>query len=376
MAWPNRVYAATRSGGVYRTLNFGVPTDPQPIWEAYNDGLSALDVRSFCLDMSELQADDRMFCIDETNNTVWRREAGGVWQSVLTNAQATTLTGASDGEQLLLVITDHVTGYVYAIMKKEDAYGRHWMLRSIDHGTTWTLAYNGSRAFWYGTLRGFDAHNGLVVYVNCSWPLDHTYICLADDGTTITYLSVGGGNHDYNARLSHCDLGKWYSGVRGWYSLFRIDRAVSATLIAPVVNYGPYGVPGNIWLHETDPNTLATVRAGNIFGLTHDGGITLDVDHILPVGNINNIADNCEEDYWIFGCATPHVQDNEQPVSASVDGYTLTGRSGAMWDTSPYTDSIPVTCSGVTDRGLWAVFDYVPPNPWDVYDCIHELVAP
>lgn len=45
------------------------------------------------------------------------------------------------------------------------------------------------------------------------------------------------------------------------------------------------------------------------------------------------------------------------PLHVSTNGYTLSNRSGTNWNSAPYADSIPDTCGGVIERGLWAVFD-------------------
>lgn len=353
--WPTTVYAATKLLGLYFTEDFKPPEEGQPTWAPLNAGLSNTDLRSFCLDMSAHPCDARMFCLDNTTRTVWRRTTD-TWVSVLTTAEARAIAGAVDTETLHCVITDDETGYVYAALQPPTSvYGKIYMMRSIDHGDTWTAATVTSRNLWYTSLRNIDAHGSLVVLTACNWPLSALAYFSEDGGITWSQIVFGSGNHNYNVIISHSDPGIWYGGVRGpgFYALRKYSVTGATSIIQPDEVIGPYGFAGGIWLHPTDPLIFCTLAHHpanpTSFVKTLDGGVTLAVNQVMPVGDITQFADGVIDNHWVQGCTA----NNRVAVYVSTNGFALTAKAGTNWDTPPYTGAIPKTCGGVTERGLW-----------------------
>ena len=375
MSWPSKVYAATESLGVFYSVDFGGPTDPMPTWTALNDGLSSVALRAFCLDRSATPMDARMFCIDTATRTVWRRTTG-TWAAVLTEAQAKIIAGTSGPEKLLSVITDPITGYVYALLQVQDGTGAFRMMRSTDHGTTWTAHTIVGNSFWYGDTNNIDAYNSLVVVNACNWPLNYKIKHSEDDGATWISVTTDGSNHSYNVMISPCDPDVWYAGTRGSiYSLVKYSTAAGdpGTVLTPSGDTiaGPYGTGGSIWFHPTNPDIFAVMNhhpVNNNFLLTLDRGITAAVSH-SALGYLTQFAEHCDYQQWVQGCT-----GSGQAVFVSTDGYTVTDRSGTNWNTPPYTNAIPTTSGGVIARGLWSLRE--PTLPWSIYSCMFEQEAP
>ncbi len=89
MTWPNKIYVATKTLGVYYTGNFSDPA-AQPIWTQINTGLPATDCREFALDPHNQKG--RQFVLLEASRTLYMRE-DGAWAAILTEAEADTLVG-------------------------------------------------------------------------------------------------------------------------------------------------------------------------------------------------------------------------------------------------------------------------------------------
>jgi len=371
MAWPLRTWAATTALGVYYTMDSLDPAAAQPTWVAVNDGLSNTDIRSFCLDRHETVPDSRMFCIDNTTKTVWRR-TGGNWSSVLTSADARAIAGFTHGETLTSVIVDDVTGYVYALLNNAAASGSadKGVMRSVDNGTTWTAVTQGAyeNSYYYSNI---DAYNGLVVYSKQYGAVSAREWYSTDHGATWSVVNMlGMTSAPKCTRIHHAAGDTWYGSwfaVGAAYDLLRGNTGgVISQMMATQVN-GPQVTAGGIWPDPVDANHLLIAARQITVHIIEsvDAGVSASSDTIVSVQYMYEIADGCEYDYWVQGCVSPYAIGARAIVYASPDAVTLTNKSGSNWNTPPYTDAIPVTCGGVTQRGLWVVPEGppVPPVP-------------
>ena len=369
MAWPLRTWAATQTLGVYYTLDSLDPAAAQPAWTALNTGLSNTDVLSFCLDRSEDPADGRMFCIDNTTRTLWRRVIGD-WSAVLTSAAARTLAGFVASEVLWSVTVDDITGYVYANLAELAASSKVAVLRSIDHGNTWTAVVAISAAAFIYTISNIDAYNGLVVFMRMRLipgTVGHWYS--VDHGATWSALGTAGLPAPLCARINRAAGNYWYGnfGIAGvQYGLTRGNTAGAGANLWEVEQYGPQATAGGIWCDPLDANrsVSAAWAVNSIFVVTTDAFATIDSNNAISITYMHEIADCCEYGYWVQGCSLP-VTPGRAPVYVSTDGVTLGQKSGTNWETPPYTNAIPVTCGGIAGRGLWLVpgAPPVPPAP-------------
>lgn len=352
MAVPNRVYAATGSKGVYRCGAFTASGD-QPVWAAYNTGLAATTPTAFCLDRSASPWDARMFCIQ--GGDLYRRVAGGDWAVVLTAAEAIALTQA--GQDMKSVITDPVTGYVYV-----PTYGKPgendrssvYLLRSIDHGDNWTATTIATYLIAVYNMSNVDAYDSAVAFAYVRAIATSEKVCYSvNDGTSWTEVGVSAtgalpGDHVRVHPASGIIYGlSWDSD----YDVFRLDPTTGAVSYPAGGNgAGPYG--GSLWCDPDDADHAATFYRN--FRETSDDWATLATDQDMN-DNYREIARGCEDDCWVHGRI-----NNGAAVAVSTNGYTLSHRSGANYDSSPYTDSIPTDCGGIIECGLWTVFD--PPS--------------
>ena len=361
MAWPDRVYVATAALGIFYTDAF-TATGDQPVWGTINGGLPATTITAFCLDRHEVPANTRMFCI--VSGTIYRRTTGD-WAAVLTSAEANTLAGFSSGQTLSSVIVDSETGYVYGLLRVENATAPIGVVRSIDHGTTWTAVTARASAFNYA-LGNIDAHDGLVVFTTVPSAAIKCYAYYSrDNGSTWAYHYVGEHLSAYNLPvLIHRQLTEtWYGGHATSANLFDLFKATPAgyTILSTSEGYGPYAA-GGLWIDPDDDDHMLVLNDSldSYARETSDDWTSLDAENATNPQHINVLGEDCENDAWVTG----RINDANGPyVYVTTDGYTMTHRSGANYNSSPYADSIPETADGVISRGLWVVFDAANEGP-------------
>jgi hypothetical protein len=370
MAWPTWTYAATRTLGIYTTDDSLAPGAADPIWVTLNGGLTNTDIRSFCLDRHEAVPDSRMFCIDETSRTLWRRTTGD-WAAVLTSADARTTAGYGDGEVLTSVIVDPVTGYVYALLAVAIYdLSRAGVLRSTDHGESWT-AYTIVERTYIRRFSTIDAHDGLVVAGRAQGTPMYYSTDQGETWSSITVAENAGGIWESCPRIHPAAGDAWYGNIYNprLFDLIRYKSDGTYAILQSGTSNGPMETPGGVWPDPDDANHLI-VACRQVWMESSDAGATADSATVIPVDHMREIGDGCSEGYWVQGCTNPTYAAHaiRAPVYVSPDGVTLTAKSGANWYTAPYTDSIPVSCGGITPRGLWVVG--ASPGRWGLYDCV------
>jgi hypothetical protein len=181
-----------------------------------------------------------------------------------------------------------------------------------------------------------------------------------DHGATFGAMDVGGLSSWHPEVRIHPAAGDtWYANSRpsggAVYELQRLTTAGTYTNLMAGIANGPFATAGGIWPDPTDANhLLIAARATNTrIIVSQDAGATAASDALTSVVNMHEIGDGCDEYYWVQGCTSP--SSSEAPLYVSTDGVTLTAKSGTNYNTSPYTDAIPVTCGGISKRGIWVV---------------------
>lgn len=360
MTWPNEIYVATENDGVYYTDDFSDPST-QPTWSAINTGLAATDCREFWLDPFD-QA-DRQYVLLEASRTLYRRESGGSWSSILTSAQAGTICSAAGGELAGFHPDPSIDGRVWAVYGRNGAYSPAALIDTLysdDHGDNWSY---GSRAWaWtWAYLYGLDS-------IRCHG--DYQYIiaaCYAGSTGMLFHTDDGGSN----------------------WNDHQIDANAMGTAhlnsLTPSFVYHPYDwVTGSDYLSKRVANGSRTdLQAG--LGPMNWGAMWFDADNADHQRMLKDYALYVTNDSWssvnspssISGSALIQAPfwegqtDSEiligRDVSPSTGPYdviaALTGESDTTADgiagssphVAPYTDSIPDTCGGPARMGIQAV---------------------
>ncbi len=358
MAWPKRVYAATKTKGLYVASSFTASGD-QPVWAPLNAGLPSTAIHAFCLDRHEATHDARMFCV--VNQIVYGRSTGD-WEELLTTEEARAMLGFVNGEYIQYVITDPITGYLYVSVSREpgesSAIG---VCISHDHGETWQSSVVRVKAYQYVTEHPIDAYDGMIVMMYSVSPISQHTAYSKDHGVTWTKYSVGSlSSPGWLPARIHQGITDYYYGCRfgGFYDLLRCSTLANEyTDVNPADNEdGPYS-QGGMWFDRNDPLHIITLPGlGHLPGQcileTFDGFATPGTKRNQNVCHVPEIAAECDNGYFVLGS-----DSNGTAVYVSTDGVTLSHRSGANWNTSPYTGSIPTDSGGICQWGLWAVME-------------------
>lgn len=365
MAWPQRVYVATKTLGVYYCEAFTAVGD-QPVWNTINGGLASTAIISFCLDRHEIVRDSRMFCI--ADGVLYRRTIGD-WVAILTSAEARAMGSFVVGQVLRSVVVDPVTGYVHVLLARDEKVADVGVLTSTDHGATWMAVVAREDDFIY-TFGNLDACNGLVVCGFVTHPLTNSFLYSINSGGTWATLHVSDGYSlpTISARIHPASMGLWYGTIfvnYNYYELVRCSTVGSYERLQAGYAMGPYETGGGFWFNESDVNNLATTAEirDTTFNVTTDAFATIAASGVTSVPHMHEIGDGCQGNNWLHGCSFPSSDRARAPLYISYDGVTLTHRSGANWNTLPYTDAIPVTCGGVTPWGLWCVIEKADAGP-------------
>lgn len=367
MAYPSTVYAATAAAGVYVSRDFGGPLATMPTWAAVNGGLSSLTLLCFCLDRSETPWDTRMFLID-SNYDLYRRTTGD-WAVALSNADARTATGAASGT-LRHVITDPVTGYVYASFEHTAIFGSYcYVFRSQDHGDTWTPFVAQAVSASEGIF-SLDAYNHVVALRRrYGYTTSQGALMSADDGETWSVINLGNYGWSGTHRIAPLGEGLIY-GYDPTVDMASYGIGFDTTVILDDLNLNPYGA-GGYWFDADDAQHMAIYQYNGGFYETTDGWATATLYEASVTAPLEQFAEGCEAGAYVLGRTT----GTGWGLACVRVGDTLVAddtvdRSGPNNGTSPYADSIPGNCNGLVDRGLWVVGSE--PGHWRVYSCAFQ----
>jgi len=352
MDWPKRIYAATKTKGLYAAPMF-TASGEQPIWVTVNAGLPSTAISAFCLDRSEVLHDNRMFCV--VNQDLYRRVTSEWWEKVLTTEEARSLLGFTHGEYIQHVITDPITGYVYvSLATTVDSLGALGICFSPDHGDTWYGSVICDAVYQYVRDHPIDAHNGMVALMySAGSPASQHTAYSRDCGLTWTTYPVDNATpaNWLPARVQPWTR-EYYYGCRsgGFHDLLKCSTSTeSYTDVDPEdAENGPYS-QGGMWFDSEDPLHIITLPgtgdAGQVIVETLDGFATPGTKQTQNTPHTSEVASECDSGFWVFGSGATGA------VYVSTDGITLQNRSGA----SPW--AIPANSGGICQWGLWVVME-------------------
>ena len=350
MSWPNKLYVATKTLGVYYTSDFSDP-NTQPTWTAVNGGLPATDVRQFALD--PFNQAGKQYLLLETARTLYRRDNGDSWAAILTDAQADTLF--STVGVISFFCTDvTLAGRLWVAYLEQIGNGSNaWAAYSDDYGATWTAVtrVTDDNLDFVGGVGGIQA-SGDNVWVNVTRQSGGGVRCSINKGSTWPAEGQGAEFAAHNPLLSTLV----YTSRGDTGNLYSVSNAGTSTLLDGA-GIGEYD---QMWFAAATANHQRAIIGGKLY-VTSDGWTTKNTPSAIAPAPLS-IAPwaGADEDNIIVGLTLdtdpagglqPHVIG----VLYGEDDVTAVGIAGTLCDTSPYTSSIPMTCGGAAIGGIVAV---------------------
>ncbi len=352
MAWPSRIYAATKTLGVYYTADFSDPA-VQPTWAAVNTGLGATDCREFHLDPHD---GERQFVLLEASRDLYMRESGGNWATILTAAEANTLTS--------------MTGWIYGFCADESVAGRLWVTYYVpggivsthlyafftdDYGTSWTaqlLYFSGAGA---GYIIGRPRSNGNNVWIPTATGLGATtgIRYTSNKGAVWALAILAGNNTQYEVCLNPLlpNLAYASNNAPAGNDLISVTNGGAITGLQDDLGPLRYDV---MWFDLDDADHQRLLRSSTLYvtddawATESDGGaIDESPNQLAPYAGSD--PDNMFVDLDInHGGGQDHIIAT---LYGEADT-TPTGIAGSNPDGAPYTDSIPYGCGGLAVSGI------------------------
>ena len=355
MAWPNKIYVATTSLGVYYTEDFIDPST-QPTWTAVNTGLASLECVEFWLD--PLAQDTRQYVLAGNPGVLYRRELGGSWQSILTREEARAVTGYAWTDDWIagFCCDPTIAGRLWAVYRNSDGGWNRplCILRSDDYGETWAFAaepYNGIYLYQVNSLRA----NGDNLFVAAAIGAGGTAVtyCSDDAGSTWQYVA-----QEYNTTWPICHNPllptSAYTTTHTNSPLRRVTSSGVGTTLQDGIGPGRWDA---MWFHPSDADHQRVLRGGKLH-VTADGWTNYSQgDAITPTPISFAPRAGSDVNQMLVGLTIAHGigQDHVIGVLYEDDDVTATGIAGGSPGSAPYTDSIPYTCGGLAKMGIWAV---------------------
>lgn len=362
MAWPNKVYVATKAKGVYYTANFGAPTDAQPTWAAVNTGLASLAIENMQCDPDNPEYRQYVCAA----GVVYRREGGGDWTAILSTAEARVLTGHDEGAPVWVCCDPATPGKVWVLhtVSGISGYFNQYAIASLDNGTTWPICYgiHGINAYAAGSISAY----GDYIYVFTNSALQQRVYYSTNGGASWAAILFGGSTidgrvwiHPYAPQLAFA------YGFESGGKVFLIDSAAgTATEILTATGGWASAYPsGAMWFDPDDADHMRYAGT-NVLYITQDGWdtYTTNSDVTGALGIFAPSVDPGDTDKMILGQGT--VAGIQQVVAMDGEGAAaVVGRSGTNWNTAPYTDAIPSDSGGVADDGVWAIQEAITEGP-------------
>jgi len=352
MAWPSKIFVATTILGVYYTDDFSDP-DVQPTWTAVNAGLPALDCQEFDLDPFDQLG--RQYVLLAANETLYRRENGGNWTSILTPSQARTICGQTGGTMGLKSFCADlsVPGRLWALFRwNTNAYA----IRSDDYGDNWTgilICDVNVEDVWH--IRSSGNYVWTVIYAG-------TLFLHADWVFYSSNLGISWGQYndwdghyfDYNPLTP----GQIYevTGIGASHDLTRITSGGVGTNLQTNI-----AVPGRqdcMWFDYVDPDHHREFADFKLHVTTDEWDTidsSLDIDHdpisFAPWAGV-------DVDQMIVGFYTDSPGGTHHVIGTLYGEADTTPHhiAGTNVDTPPYTDSIPYSAGNKPcQRGIRAL---------------------
>lgn len=353
MALPRTVYVAT-DAGFYYTNNFSV-VDPVP-WTQHSSGLASTNIR--CMSVDPFVPEGHQYvCAD---GCIYLRESGEDWVSILSTAQARTITGNSYIVPCWVHCDTLNPGVIWAYAADTEyrsGYHFYW-LRSADYGSTWAEWGNVGEWSSWGMSPGSIAAHGDFVVAAANRALFSVYVYRSLDGGSSWYGYDNGSSQtvDQKVSVNPLDPTKGYL-ISLFTSQWRIVYIHADGVTDTGIVVGSVGSPqaAGFWFSASDPLHMR-LASENVLLYTDDGWATANsnssVSHAMAIAPV---VDRGNENWIILG------RSSGRPLVVALeseDSSTVINCSGTNWDTSPYTDALPSTAS-VAHNGVYAV----PVNP-------------
>jgi len=351
MAWPSKIFVATTNLGVYYTDDFSDP-DIQPTWTAVNAGLSGLWCVEFDLDPFDQLG--RQYVLLGGDETLYRRENGGNWTSILTPAQARTACGQVGGTMGLKSFCADliVPGRIWALFRwntntyaiRSDDYGDNWighLVTNVNTEDVWHIRSSGNY-IWLATYAGtLYLHNDWVFYSS-------------DLGITWNQYYTWEGHHfGYNPLTP--DRIYEITGVTGTHYLTRITSGGVGTDLQ--TNIALPARQDSMWFDYIDPDHHRELEAGEIHVTTDewatiDSTLGIDDDPISFAPWAGADVDQMIVGFIADDPSNHHVIGTLYGEADTVPHYI----AGTNVNTPPYTDAIPYSHQNQPcERGIRAL---------------------
>lgn len=352
--WASQIYVATQGAGVFHTSDFVSPST-QPVWQAVNDGLPALDVLDFAGNI------DVQYALLSTSRNLYRR-MGGTWQLILSPGIVDFILETSGSTVHNVTVDKSNPARVLTTVGSPGVFGdaNGWyVLISDDYGANW-IACNKvfNSGFTYG-MGGMVAY-GHIIALSCSRDAGGI-----GSGTTISW---NGGN----AWVHYSNLGyntimpiqlnalnsKIYClrDILGNIDLAEISNGAGLVTLQDGLGFNDPPFSGDMrmmWFHSTVADTQRLIRNQRLYA-TDDGWETYSDLGALSYGaNRIGIDSSRDSNQMLLGL---NLTSQDHLIGAiEVDTMTMYQIAGAHPDTG--VDSIPNTCGKLSRNGILGIIE-------------------
>lgn len=358
MSWPSTVYVATRDKGIYYTEDFCGPGEGQPTWKAVNDGLEGVvgvdQIRSFIAyeDVQVVQA----------GTTIYVRQNGGLWTSVLTAAEAASEVGHSVEDLILGPWWGNENGFVVGTRGPLDWSQYFCFMSTNDLGESWTSA-EVYETIYQRALGGVQRIGDYCAFTYISGAASTSLLDISSDGgLTWNHRTAGKSGYPY----SYPAFNRWLAAPTGYYAgvqggVFTSRQGYKEVSGETELNaddiYGPYGPRSDQYVFDSDDANHIITNHGSYFRVTEDDFASYTSPQSDPVygwalarwndpacligGRIINSGGECPAIYVIY--------------DDGAGGYDTEQKAGDNWTTSPFTASIPEDYGSIAMHGIWGI---------------------
>lgn len=358
-----RVYAATKSSGVYYSSDFELDSS-NPTWTAINTGLPSTNIWQFMVDY--VNPERTQYAIDSGSYDLYRRQDANDWELILSSADARTLTSETDGYIRWVTSDEENEGIIYVLFSEEAIFANHcYILKSDDFGDTWSILFTK-----YFGLHIYDNGNviarGDTVWFTVTAQLGAYRVVyhVVNGVEEASYTQGSGGGNLWLRWCDDTDKDKVFAGgaiIGGNFVVIRLESSggvISSTTLSTIYVMSE----GGMWYSPTNSNHS---RFGN--GTEAKIKYTLDdwssetsttFGGLEDVMMLANVSDN--ETVVVVGISASGVLGSTKYPLLYLEDYTSTtpiNKSGSDWNVVPYSNSIPVcnVSNGICHLGVYII---------------------